>query len=140
MKPRHIVLATFVAVIWGLAYVATGIALDDFSPPQLTALHFLIAYAPILFLPRLAIPWGTRWYRMVSLCLPGNFYCNSSASPTVSAGTGFRRQPNTGNVHGPPCHTHDRLIEHMRITHFNSARLHLNFFPYIKLLRLHTVT
>jgi O-acetylserine/cysteine efflux transporter len=59
MKPRHIVLATFIAVIWGLAYVATGIALDDFSPPQLTALHFLIAYAPILFLPRLAIPWGT---------------------------------------------------------------------------------
>lgn len=57
MKPRHIVLATLVAVIWGLAYVATRIALDDFSPPQLTAVRFLIACAPIFFLPRPQIPW-----------------------------------------------------------------------------------
>lgn len=58
MKPRHIVLAALVAVIWGLAYVATRIALDDFSPPQLTVLRFLIACAPILFLPRPRIPWS----------------------------------------------------------------------------------
>jgi O-acetylserine/cysteine efflux transporter len=58
MKPSHILLATLVAVIWGLAYVATRIALDDFSPPQLTALRFLIACIPILFLPRPRIPWS----------------------------------------------------------------------------------
>jgi O-acetylserine/cysteine efflux transporter len=54
MKPRHIVLAMLVAAIWGLAYVATRIALDDFSPPQLTALRFLIACTTVL--PRPAIP------------------------------------------------------------------------------------
>lgn len=34
MQPRHIALATLVVVIWGLAYVATKLALDSFSPPQ----------------------------------------------------------------------------------------------------------
>lgn len=43
MKVCHIALAALVAVIWGLAYVATKIALDGFSPPQLTALRFLIS-------------------------------------------------------------------------------------------------
>lgn len=52
MKPIHIFLATCVAIIWGLAYIATKISLDSFSPPQLTALRFLIACAPILVLPR----------------------------------------------------------------------------------------
>lgn len=56
MKPFHIFLAICVACIWGLAYVATKIALGSFSPPQLTALRFLIACAPVLFLPRPNVP------------------------------------------------------------------------------------
>lgn len=56
MKPIHIFLATCVAIIWGLAYVATKIALGSFSPPQLTALRFLIACAPVLLLPRPKVP------------------------------------------------------------------------------------
>ena len=56
MKPIHIFLATCVAVIWGLAYVATKIALGSFSPPQLTALRFLIACALVLVVPRPRVP------------------------------------------------------------------------------------
>lgn len=56
MKPIHIFLAICVACIWGLAYVATKIALGSFSPPQLTALRFLIACAPVLLLPRPSVP------------------------------------------------------------------------------------
>ena len=56
MKPIHIFLATVVAVIWGLAYVATKIALGSFSPPQLTALRFLIACALVLVVPRPRVP------------------------------------------------------------------------------------
>lgn len=56
MKPLHIFLAICVACIWGLAYVATKIALGSFSPPQLTALRFFIACAPVLLLPRPNIP------------------------------------------------------------------------------------
>lgn len=56
MKPFHIFLAICVATIWGLAYVATKIALGSFSPPQLTALRFLMACAPVFFLPRPNVP------------------------------------------------------------------------------------
>jgi O-acetylserine/cysteine efflux transporter len=46
-----------VVVIWGLAFVATKLALDAFSPPQLTALRFLIAAVPALVLPRPPLTW-----------------------------------------------------------------------------------
>src|SRR6185295_11486820 len=46
MTPAHLALVLVVVVIWGLTFVATRWALDDFSPPQLTALRFLIAAAP----------------------------------------------------------------------------------------------
>jgi O-acetylserine/cysteine efflux transporter len=47
-----------VTVIWGVAFVATRIGLDDFSPPQLTALRFLIAALPVAFLPRPPVAWS----------------------------------------------------------------------------------
>ena len=40
MRARDVVLAVLVAVIWGLAFVATRVGLDAFSPPQLVALRF----------------------------------------------------------------------------------------------------
>ena len=57
MKRSHVALAVAVAVLWGLAFVATRIALDDFTPPQLTAARFLVASAPALLLPRPRMPW-----------------------------------------------------------------------------------
>jgi O-acetylserine/cysteine efflux transporter len=57
MTLAHTALALVVVVIWGLAFVATRWALDDFSPPQLTALRFLIAAAPALVLARPRVPW-----------------------------------------------------------------------------------
>lgn len=58
MKPADMALAVLTSVIWGLAFVATKIALESFSPPQLTALRFLIACLPALLLPRPRIPWS----------------------------------------------------------------------------------
>ena len=52
MRPRDVVLAVVVAVLWGLAFVATRVGLDSFSPPQLAALRFAIAALPALVLPR----------------------------------------------------------------------------------------
>jgi O-acetylserine/cysteine efflux transporter len=57
MKASHIGLAVLVALIWGFAFVAIKIGLGSFSPPQLTALRFLVACLPALFLPRPAISW-----------------------------------------------------------------------------------
>ena len=57
MKPADMALAVLTSVIWGFAFVATKIALESFSPPQLTALRFLIACLPALLLPRPRIPW-----------------------------------------------------------------------------------
>jgi O-acetylserine/cysteine efflux transporter len=67
MKPTDAALAVLTSVIWGLAFVATRIALDSFSPPQLTALRFLIACLPALFLPRPRISW--RMLILVGLTL-----------------------------------------------------------------------
>jgi O-acetylserine/cysteine efflux transporter len=47
-----------VAVIWGLAFVATRVGLDAFSPPQLVVLRFVVAAAPALLLPRPALAWS----------------------------------------------------------------------------------
>jgi len=57
MAPGHLGLLLFLVVIWGLTFVATRLALDDFSPPQLTALRFLIAALPAPFLPRPPLSW-----------------------------------------------------------------------------------
>ena len=59
MTPAHLALVLLVVVIWGLTFVATRWALDDFSPSQLTALRFLIAAAPALVLARPSVPWPT---------------------------------------------------------------------------------
>ena len=52
MKPADVCIAVLVAVIWGLAFVASRIALDELSPTLLTALRFTIGAAPCLFVPR----------------------------------------------------------------------------------------
>ena len=57
MTPRDIALAAFVSVVWGLAFVATRFGLEGFTAPQLTALRFLIASIPVLFVARPAVPW-----------------------------------------------------------------------------------
>jgi O-acetylserine/cysteine efflux transporter len=57
MKPADVSIAVLVAVIWGLAFVASRIALDEFSPALMTALRFSIAAIPCLFLPRPKIAW-----------------------------------------------------------------------------------
>jgi O-acetylserine/cysteine efflux transporter len=53
----HVALALLVTVIWGVAFVATRLALDDFSPPLLTALRFLVAALPAVVLPRPRVSW-----------------------------------------------------------------------------------
>jgi O-acetylserine/cysteine efflux transporter len=57
MTPRDMALAALTSVIWGLAFVASKLALDGFSAPQLTFLRFAIAALPVLFLPRPAVSW-----------------------------------------------------------------------------------
>jgi O-acetylserine/cysteine efflux transporter len=54
---RDIALAMLTAVLWGVAFVATRIGLDSFSPPQLVALRFLIASIPALFLAPPRVDW-----------------------------------------------------------------------------------
>ena len=57
MKPADICLAILVAVIWGLAFVASRLALDEFSPSLMTALRFGIAALPCLLVPRPKLAW-----------------------------------------------------------------------------------
>jgi O-acetylserine/cysteine efflux transporter len=57
MRVRDAVLAALTSVIWGLAFVATKLALESFSAAELTALRFLIACLPIFLVPRPRIAW-----------------------------------------------------------------------------------
>ena len=57
MKPADVCIAVLVALIWGLAFVAARIALDEFSPVLMTALRFAIAGAPCLFVRRPGVSW-----------------------------------------------------------------------------------
>jgi O-acetylserine/cysteine efflux transporter len=58
MKPADICIAVLVAVIWGLAFVASRIALDEFSPELMTTLRFAIAALPCLFVRKPEVPWS----------------------------------------------------------------------------------
>jgi len=57
MKPLDVGLAVAVAVIWGLAFVASRLALDELSPALMTAMRFAIAALPCLFVRRPNVPW-----------------------------------------------------------------------------------
>jgi O-acetylserine/cysteine efflux transporter len=57
MKPADIGIAVLVAVIWGLAFVASRLALDEFSPELMTTLRFSIAALPCLFVRKPDVSW-----------------------------------------------------------------------------------
>ena len=57
MKPADVCLAVTVAVIWGFGFIASRIALDEFSPPLMTTLRFVFAALPCLFVPRPKVSW-----------------------------------------------------------------------------------
>src|ERR1700753_1928883 len=57
MKPADICIAVLVAVIWGLAFVASRLALDEFSPELMTTLRFSIAAVPCLFVRKPDVSW-----------------------------------------------------------------------------------
>ena len=49
MKPRDIAAATGVAVVWGLAFIAVKVGVQETSPLMLSALRFLLAAFPFVF-------------------------------------------------------------------------------------------
>jgi uncharacterized membrane protein len=57
MKPADVCIAVLVAVIWGLAFVASRIALSEFSPELMTTLRFAIAAVPCLFVKKPDVSW-----------------------------------------------------------------------------------
>jgi O-acetylserine/cysteine efflux transporter len=58
MKPADVFLAVLVAVIWGLGFVATRLALDELPPGLMTAMRFAIAAVPCLFVRRPKVSWA----------------------------------------------------------------------------------
>jgi O-acetylserine/cysteine efflux transporter len=52
MKPVDLVFAVMVAVVWGLAFVASRIALNELSPSLMTALRFAVTALPCLAVRR----------------------------------------------------------------------------------------
>src|SRR5665213_1060625 len=78
MKPSDVFLAVLVAVIWGLGFVATRLALNELSPALMTALRFAIAAVPCLFVRRPNVSWSVLIAISVTLFL-GQFLAQSWA-------------------------------------------------------------
>src|SRR5260370_28760412 len=57
MKPAEFGIAVLVAVIWGLAFAVSRIALNEFSPELMTTLRFAIAALPCLFVRKPDVSW-----------------------------------------------------------------------------------
>ncbi|MDT0330558.1 EamA family transporter [Nocardiopsis lambiniae] len=60
MRPLHLFLAVLVAAIWGVNFVVIEVGLDHFPPLLFTALRFLVAAVPAVFLvkrPEVALGW-----------------------------------------------------------------------------------
>ncbi|MGW6461270.1 EamA family transporter [Streptomyces sp. NPDC055078] len=60
MRPVHIALAVLVAAVWGVNFVVIEVGLDHFPPLLFSALRFLVAAVPAVFLvgrPRTAWKW-----------------------------------------------------------------------------------
>ncbi len=66
MRPLHILLGILTAAIWGFNFVVLKVALVDIPPLLLTALRFLFACLPVLFLPR---PQGMTFKHMIAVGL-----------------------------------------------------------------------
>ena len=58
MKPADVCIAVLVAVIWGSGFVASRLALDEFSPALMTAMRFAIAAVPCLLVRRPKVSWA----------------------------------------------------------------------------------
>ncbi len=78
MKPADVVIAVLVAVIWGLAFVASRIALDEFSPELMTTLRFSIAAMLCLFVRKPDVSWPLLMAISFSLFL-GQFLAQAFA-------------------------------------------------------------
>jgi O-acetylserine/cysteine efflux transporter len=57
MKPVDVGIALLVAVTWGFGFIASRLALNEFSPELMTTLRFAIAALPCLFLRKPAVSW-----------------------------------------------------------------------------------
>ena len=57
MKPADVLIAVLVAIIWGFGFIASRLALNEFSPELMTALRFSIAALPCLFVRKPAVSW-----------------------------------------------------------------------------------
>ncbi|MDL4821266.1 EamA family transporter [Actinomadura opuntiae] len=68
MRPRHVLLATLIAAIWGFNFVPIKVALEDFPPLLLAALRFTAAALPAVFFVRRP-PVAVRWLWLVGLPL-----------------------------------------------------------------------
>ncbi|MFI8965543.1 EamA family transporter [Streptomyces sp. NPDC053493] len=60
MRPAHVALAALIAALWGVNFVVIEIGLDHFPPLLFSALRFLVAALPAVFLvgrPKVAWKW-----------------------------------------------------------------------------------
>ncbi|MFC6879784.1 EamA family transporter [Actinomadura yumaensis] len=68
MRPRHVLLATLIAAIWGFNFVPIRVGLDDFPPLLFAALRFTAAALPAVLVVRRP-PVPARWLLLIGVPL-----------------------------------------------------------------------
>ena len=91
MKPVDVFLAVLIAVIWGLAFVASRLALDELSPQLMTAMRFAIAALPCLLVRRPNVPWTVLIGGTVGIWLldPTDVTINTTGTANISGASPF---------------------------------------------------
>ena len=121
MKPADVCIAVLVAVIWGLAFVASRIALNEFSPELMTTLRFAIAALPCLLVPRPKVSWWAACrVVVVTRVRPGQWpvhcYVRVKAGPTWSCRYRLRQRH-------PLAPSSSRAAEVMEFASYRARRL-----------------
>ena len=92
MRWQHIVLGILVTAIWGFNFVVLKVALVGVPPLLLTAVRFILACLPVLFLPR---PKGMSWKAL--LIVGATSFLGQYVFLFVAIGPGAGREHNEQN-------------------------------------------
>ena len=69
MRPRDVLLAVLIAAAWGFTFVVIKVGLREFPPLLFSALRFLVAASPLLWLWRLGPPAPWRYVVGIGLAM-----------------------------------------------------------------------
>ena len=122
MRPSHVLLAVLVTAVWGVNFTVIEVGLDHFPPLLFSALRFLVAALPAVFLvgrPKVAWKWIVGVGLALGVAKFGLLFVGMNAGmPGGLSSLVLQIQITTGNST-----TSDPICRMARISTANDSRL-----------------